>query len=153
VPVPRLFSDLRVLIIDEVHALAGTDRGTHLSSVIERIAQFTGQTKGAYVMLPMTDAILRDQMGYGFEKSTQLPLTLTKGNGTGMTYAFFGNWRDVLIATWASLVLRASDVAGNATGSAFLQNQIWIVGDTEVDINVMRLNSLCYSADVISPTN
>lgn len=32
-----LFSDLRMIVIDEVHAIAGTDRGAHLMSVIERI--------------------------------------------------------------------------------------------------------------------
>jgi ATP-dependent Lhr-like helicase len=37
-PVARLFQDLRLLVIDEVHALAGTDRGAHLMSVIERLA-------------------------------------------------------------------------------------------------------------------
>ncbi len=37
-PVQRLFKDLRLVVIDEVHALAGTDRGAHLMSVIERIA-------------------------------------------------------------------------------------------------------------------
>jgi len=41
VPVARLFHDLRVVIIDEIHALAGTDRGAHLMSVIERISRFT----------------------------------------------------------------------------------------------------------------
>lgn len=35
----RLFGDLRVVIIDEIHALAGTDRGAHLLSVLERIAR------------------------------------------------------------------------------------------------------------------
>ncbi|MFN3200724.1 MAG: DEAD/DEAH box helicase [Bradymonadia bacterium] len=33
-----LFSDLRVVVIDEVHALAGIDRGAHLMSVLERVA-------------------------------------------------------------------------------------------------------------------
>jgi ATP-dependent helicase Lhr and Lhr-like helicase len=37
-PVARLFKDLRLLVVDEVHALAGTDRGAHLMSVIERLA-------------------------------------------------------------------------------------------------------------------
>ncbi len=37
----RLFSDLRVVVIDEVHAVAGTDRGAHLMSVLERIARLT----------------------------------------------------------------------------------------------------------------
>ena len=36
-----LFNDLRVIIIDEIHALAGTDRGTHLISVTERLASIT----------------------------------------------------------------------------------------------------------------
>jgi ATP-dependent Lhr-like helicase len=38
VPHPKLFQDLRAVVIDEVHALAGTDRGSHLMSVLERIA-------------------------------------------------------------------------------------------------------------------
>ncbi|MCA9490390.1 MAG: DEAD/DEAH box helicase [Myxococcales bacterium] len=33
-----LFADLRIVVIDEVHALAGTDRGAHLMSVLERLA-------------------------------------------------------------------------------------------------------------------
>jgi ATP-dependent Lhr-like helicase len=37
VPAPRLFADLRIVVIDEVHAFAGTDRGAHLMSVLERI--------------------------------------------------------------------------------------------------------------------
>jgi ATP-dependent Lhr-like helicase len=38
VPAPRLFEDLRYVIIDEIHAFAGTDRGAHLMSVLERLA-------------------------------------------------------------------------------------------------------------------
>ena len=38
VPHTKLFKDLRGIVIDEVHALAGSDRGTHLISVLERIA-------------------------------------------------------------------------------------------------------------------
>ncbi len=42
-PVTKLFSDLRYVVIDEVHALAGTDRGAHLLSVIERLAAVSGK--------------------------------------------------------------------------------------------------------------
>jgi len=38
VPVRRLMSDLRAVIVDEVHAMAGQDRGGHLMAVVERIA-------------------------------------------------------------------------------------------------------------------
>ena len=36
-----MFADLRVVVIDEVHAVAGTDRGAHLMSVLERIARLS----------------------------------------------------------------------------------------------------------------
>ncbi|NMO18158.1 DEAD/DEAH box helicase [Pyxidicoccus fallax] len=42
VPVQSLFSQLRHVVVDEVHALAGTDRGAHLMSVIERLAALGG---------------------------------------------------------------------------------------------------------------
>jgi ATP-dependent Lhr-like helicase len=41
VPAHELFADLRCVVIDEIHAMAGTDRGAHLMSVLERIARFT----------------------------------------------------------------------------------------------------------------
>lgn len=37
VPIARLFRDLRYVVVDEVHAFAGTDRGAHLMSVLERL--------------------------------------------------------------------------------------------------------------------
>ncbi|CAN5523858.1 hypothetical protein BH09MYX1_BH09MYX1_42960 [soil metagenome] len=38
VPVATVFADLRYVVIDEIHAFAGTDRGAHLMSVLERLA-------------------------------------------------------------------------------------------------------------------
>lgn len=36
-----LFADVRVFVIDEVHAMAGTDRGAHLMSVLERVRRLS----------------------------------------------------------------------------------------------------------------
>jgi ATP-dependent helicase Lhr and Lhr-like helicase len=36
-----IFQNLMAIVIDEVHAIAGTDRGAHLMSVIERLAKFS----------------------------------------------------------------------------------------------------------------
>lgn len=36
-----IFSDLKMVVIDEIHALAGTDRGAHLMGVLERLARFS----------------------------------------------------------------------------------------------------------------
>lgn len=38
VPVGEVFSGLRCVVIDEVHAFAGSDRGAHLIAVLERLA-------------------------------------------------------------------------------------------------------------------
>jgi ATP-dependent helicase Lhr and Lhr-like helicase len=39
----RLFADLRTVVIDEVHAFGGDDRGWHLLAVLERLARIRGQ--------------------------------------------------------------------------------------------------------------
>ena len=41
VPEVRFFEDLRMVVIDEVHALAGSDRGAHLMSIIERLNEIS----------------------------------------------------------------------------------------------------------------
>ena len=41
IPAQELFADLRCVVIDEIHAMAGTDRGAHLMSVLERLSRFT----------------------------------------------------------------------------------------------------------------
>ena len=39
----RLFADLRAIVVDEVHAFAGDDRGWHLLAVLERLTRVTGR--------------------------------------------------------------------------------------------------------------
>lgn len=43
VPAKRLFENLRYIVIDEIHAFAGTDRGAHLMSVLERLQLLSNQ--------------------------------------------------------------------------------------------------------------
>jgi ATP-dependent Lhr-like helicase len=40
----RFFADLRAVVVDEVHAFAGDDRGWHLLHVLERIAHIAGRS-------------------------------------------------------------------------------------------------------------
>lgn len=42
-PVHRLFAGLRSVIIDEVHAFAGDDRGAHLAALLERLITYCGR--------------------------------------------------------------------------------------------------------------
>ena len=62
VPVAKLFRHLRIVIVDEVHAFAGTDRGAHCLSVLERIARYTEndiQRVGLSATVGNPEAILR----------------------------------------------------------------------------------------------
>ena len=38
-----LFTGLRAIVVDEVHAFAGDDRGWHLLAVLERLTRVTGR--------------------------------------------------------------------------------------------------------------
>lgn len=42
IPARRLFAALQALVIDEVHAFVGDDRGSHLAAVLERLARICG---------------------------------------------------------------------------------------------------------------
>ena len=39
----RLFAALRAVVVDEVHAFAGDDRGWHLLAVLERLTRLAGR--------------------------------------------------------------------------------------------------------------
>lgn len=41
VPTARLFADLRLVVVDEIHALAGSDRGAHLMAVLQRLGRLS----------------------------------------------------------------------------------------------------------------
>lgn len=61
VDVYKLFRDLRAIVVDEVHALAGSDRGAHLMSVIERLVRISKhdvQRIGLSATVGNPDAIL-----------------------------------------------------------------------------------------------
>ena len=43
VPAREVFGGLRAVVIDEVHAFAGDDRGAHLAAVLERLSRYAGR--------------------------------------------------------------------------------------------------------------
>ena len=61
VPAQRLFRGLRAVVIDEIHAFVGDDRGGHLSALLERLSRFCGsdvQRIGLSATVGNPDAIL-----------------------------------------------------------------------------------------------
>ena len=109
----------------------------------ERIPQFSGDGKGAFVMMPMTDAVLKERMGYAFETTNQIPTNLTKGSGTSLSEVYFGNWEELLIANWGAMQIMASQ----ETSDAFEKNQTWVRILQDVDIGVRHAQSFCLVND------
>jgi len=144
-------ADMQVAV-DETDAVArnqsyvGHPRAFH-SMKTERIAQFTGQTAGAYVVLPMSNAQISELLGFKFLQTTQIPKNLTKGSGTALTEVYFGNWADLYFALWQDITLKASDTTGDASGSAFTQDQLWIMGQIECDVAIVRPTSFALVND------
>jgi len=112
----------------------------------ERVPQFSGDGKGAYVMLPMTDAVLKERLGYAFETSNQIPTNLSKGSGTSLSEIYFGNWEELLIGSWGAMQIMASQ----ETSDAFEKNQTWVRILQDVDIGVRHAQSFCLCNDANS---
>lgn len=109
----------------------------------ERIPQFSGDGKGAYVMMPMTDAVLKERLGYDFQTSNQIPTSLTKASGTSLSEVYFGNWEELLIGSWGAMQIMASQ----ETSDAFEKNQTWVRILQDVDIGVRHAQSFCLVSD------
>jgi len=108
-----------------------------------RIPQWNGDTAGQYVMLPMTDQMLRDLLGYDFRVSSQIPTDLVKGTSEDCSEVYFGNWEELLIGQWGGIEILASQ----ETSDAFQKNQTWIRVIQEVDCGLRHEESFCLCSD------
>lgn len=113
----------------------------------ERIAQFSGDTGGAYVILPLTDEQMRAHLGFPFFQTTQIPTNLTKGTSSTLTEVYLANWAELLIGIWTNMEFLASNQAGDATGGAFASNQTWLRVIMEVDVAVRHPESFVLAND------
>lgn len=115
----------------------------------ERVAQFLGDTDGAPLFMPplMSDAQLEGMIGYMLRTTTLLQSNLAKGTSATLSNVYFGNWANLLVGFWAGMSLKVSDVAGYGENSAFLQNQLWIVANVEMDSNVKDATAFTVVSD------
>lgn len=97
----HLFSNLKYVVIDEIHSFIGTDRGTHLKSVLSRLQnagsskfiviglsatigdydeakRFTGDEVGTKVLLDRTAKDTNARFRYFRSETEELPLELLK---------------------------------------------------------------------------
>lgn len=106
----------------------------------ERIAHYSGQTDGLYVLQPtMSDQQLADTLGYRHFTSNQIPVNLTKNAGSSLSRIIFGDFSNLAIGLWGGLDVLASNTASDGSGnSAFLSNQTWIRVVKLFDIGILQ---------------
>lgn len=108
-----------------------------------KVAQYSGDTGGAYIVAPTTEQIFQNWLGYPYKMTTQIPINLTKAGGTGLTEIYFGNWEELIIGQWGGMELMASQ----ETSDAFEKDQTWVRILQEVDIAVRHGESFCLIND------
>lgn len=119
----------------------------------ERILMYSGGTvsKGMPVVpgIPyMSQQQLEGLTGFAMRHSTQVPKNVTKGTSTTCSKVLFGDWSQFWVGTWRDLSFKVSDVAADGSGgSAFLQDQLYIVAFMEYDCQLMRPAAFCYIPD------
>ena len=67
----------------------------------QKVAQFSGDTGGSYIVAPLTESLFQTWLGYPYKMTTQIPINLTKGAGTALTEVYFGNWEELIIVSGA----------------------------------------------------
>jgi len=109
----------------------------------ERVLQYAAQAeKVAGPLIPgapiLSDSALAELIGYPLASTTLVRSNRAGGASDTLSNVYFGNWKMLYIGLWRDMVIKVSDSAGDATGSAFKQDQSWIVAHKETDCQVVR---------------
>ncbi|MFW6113350.1 MAG: phage major capsid protein [Actinomycetota bacterium] len=70
--------------------------------------------------------------------TNQIPCDMVQGTSDNASCSFVGDFAQMLIGMRTNLVIEASREAGDATGSAFSDMQVWLRGYLRTDICVVR---------------
>lgn len=109
-----------------------------------KIAQYSGDTGGQYVVFPMSEQNMKDAIGYDMLTTTQIPTNLEKGSsGAICSEVYFGNFDDLIIGQWGGMDIAKSDSAG----TAFEENRTKIRIIQSVDVTVRHPESFCLCND------
>lgn len=109
----------------------------------ERVKQFQGQGPGEGQPVQQDGKMISEkELGEVIGKiatTTQIGATDTVGGSSTNSRVVYGNWDLFWLLMWEGMRLKISDVAGDGgTGSAFLQNQVYILMQQEVDTMMTR---------------
>ncbi len=105
----------------------------------QKVAQYAGQTDGNPLFQPI---MTKDQLTGAIGKwasSTQVSKTRAKGSATTLSSLIYGNWAELLVAVWGSLVLKSSDQV------YFKQNITCLKAVMEADCALRHAKSFSYA--------
>ena len=109
-----------------------------------------GQPIGGPQSVLMSKMQLEEILGYKVRTSTLIS-KYTKGSSTlAASRVFFGDWSQLLVGMWEGFEIKASDVAGNAGGSALTQRQIWITAFQGIDSNMADETGMTMLEDALT---
>lgn len=115
---------------------------------LEKFPQTTTQDTagggaGEWAFNPLiSDAALEAMLGFKLRTTTAVPATTTLGSSTTTSSVLFGDFSQIAVGMWGTMEIRASDVAGNANGSALLNRQLWITAFQNIDMQVKNALAL-----------
>lgn len=82
--------------------------------------------------------------GYRAVVSNQVPSNLTKGSGTNLSAAIFGNFADLIIGMWGGLDLQVNPYSLDTSGA------VRVTAFQDVDINVRHPESFSIMKDIVA---
>lgn len=111
----------------------------------ERVAQYSGDTAGMPLVNPMmSDKVLEDVTGLKIRATTAVPhVGVKSSSGASLAKAIVGEFKQFCLGTWGGLMLRASDQAG----TAFENNELWIVAFLNADTMVKQTDAFSLITD------
>ena len=92
---------------------------------------------------------IEEYCGYTIKHSTHVPATDASGSSTTCSRFLYGDWSKYWYATWRDPIFRVSDVASDgSTGSAFLDDQLYMVMFLEYDAKIMRSSAFALKTGI-----
>jgi len=108
-----------------------------------KVMPYAAASDGAYYLQKKSNAGIAEFLGYGFETSTLVPVNLSKGTSSDCSYILFGDWSQMLLASWGGMEIRVSEQAA----TPFKQNQVLIAAFGSFDFNLRREDSFAVISD------
>jgi HK97 family phage major capsid protein len=82
--------------------------------------------------------------GYRAYASNLIPANLTKGSGSNLAAAIFGNWSDLVVGMWGGLDILVDPYTGSSSGT------VRVVALQNVDVKLRQTASFAKITDIVA---